>query len=404
MAIAPASVDIERQLRDGVPAAIGVLVRRGTRFADAEDAVQDAVTIALETWPERGIPDHPIGWLVRVAQRRVIARHRSDTARHRREQLVISWSSLPAEPASTDDDSLTLLFLCCHPALPVASAIALTLRAVGGLTTREIASGLLQSEATVAQRISRAKATISRSNEPFRRPTPGQIDGRLPGVLHTIYLIFNEGHAASSGPILDRPDLAAEALRLARNLHQALPPHAEATGLLALLLLTHARQATRTNLDGELVPLDRQDRRVWNRPMITEGLRLLTTALGHHQVGDYQLQAAIAAVHDEAPTYAETNWQELRALYNILAARRDNPIVRLNRAIAIAHTDGPEQALREIDDLADRLADHHRYHAALGYLHDLVGDRTTARGYYAQAARLATNEPERRYLRRKACS
>jgi predicted RNA polymerase sigma factor len=297
-----------------------------------------------------------------------------------------------------------LLFLCCHPALPAPSAIALTLRAVGGLTTREIADALLQSEATVAQRISRAKATINRSAEPFRRPPPDLVDDRLPIVLQTVYLIFNEGHAASAGPILDRPDLAQEAIRLARDLHGHLPGHPEAAGLLALLLLTHARRAARTTADGELVPLDEQDRRRWDRPMTTEGLQLLTAALAHHRLGDYQLQAAIAAVHDQAPTYAETDWQELRALYDVLAARTDNPIVRLNRVVTIAHTDGPEDALREIGTLAASLADHHRYHATLGYLHDLAGDHTAARSAYADAARLAANEPERRFLSRKAGS
>lgn len=396
--------DVEQLLRDAGPAALGVLLRRGDRFADAEDAVQDAVLIALDSWPGRGVPDRPVGWLVRVAQRRLIDRHHRDTARRRREALVGSWSTLPSEPVVAEDDSLALLFLCCHGALNPSAAIPLTLRAVGGLTTREIADALLQTETTIAQRISRAKASITRSGEPFRRPPSDLIDDRLPAVMQIIYLIFNEGHAATSGPRLVRTDLADEAIRLARLLHERLPRHPEADGLLALLLLTDARRAARAAASGELVPLDQQDRGLWNRPMIAEGLALLTAALAHHTMGDYQLQAAIAAVHDQAPTYAATNWIQLQALYNLLAQRSDNPLVLLNRAIAVAHIDGPAAALGEMDALATSLAEHHRYHATVGYLHDMAGNRDAARHAYDTAARLATNEPERRYLRGKAGS
>ena len=398
---AVAASQIDRLVREIAPAALGVLLRRGDRFADVEDAVQDALILAAESWPTRGVPDRPVGWVVRVAQRRLVDRHRRDTARRRRESLVASWSQRPTEPTVADDDTLALLFLCCHPALSPPAAIPLTLRAVGGLTTREIADALLHTEATIAQRISRAKATIDGSGEAFRRPPPDLIDTRLPAVMQIVYLIFNEGHAATSGAQLTRTDLADEAVRLARELHERLPDQPEATGLLALLLLTDARRAARTTDDGELVPLDQQDRALWNRPMITEGLTLLTAALALHAMGDYQLQAAIAAVHDQAPSYSATNWTELRVLYDLLAMRSDDPLVRLNRAVVVAHTDGPEVALREIESLAGPLADHHRFHATVGYLRDLAGDRSEARDAYSMAARLATNEPERRYLQRK---
>lgn len=398
--------DVDVLLRDAAPAVLGVLLRRGERFADAEDAVQDALLVAVDSWSRGGIPERPIGWLVRVAGRRLIDLHHRDTARRRREALAGSWSAMkPSEPVVSEDDSLALLFLCCHRALNPSAAIPLTLRAVGGLTTRQIADALLQPEATIAQRISRAKASITRSPEPFHRPPPDLIDERLPAVMQIIYLIFNEGHAATSGHQLGRADLTDEAIRLARMLHERLGgpgDHPETTGLLALLLLTDARRPARTSADGDLISLDQQDRRLWNQPMILEGLRLLTSALARQAMGDYQLQAAIAAVHDQAPTYADTNWAQLLALYNLLARRSDNPFVRLNRAVAVAHTDGPDVALHEIDALGPSLADHHRYHATLGYLHELAGRREAAGEAYANAARLAKNEPERRYLQAKA--
>ena len=394
--------DVQQLLRDAGPAALAVLLRRGERFADAEDAMQDALLVALDSWTTRGVPERPIGWLVRVAGRRLIDRHHQDTARRRRESLVASWSSMPDEPAAADVDSLALLFLCCHDGLNSSSAVPLTLRAVGGLTTREIADALLLSEATVAQRISRAKAVISASAEPFRRPPPDLVDDRLPAVMQIIYLIFNEGHAATRGPRLTRSDLADEAIRLARLLHDRLVDHPETSGLLALMLLTDARRSARATTAGDLVPLDQQDRRLWDRGMIAEGVDLLTSALAHHSMGAYQLQAAIAAVHDQAPSYAATNWNQVRALYNLLVQRSDNPLVRLNRVVAVAHTDGPEVARRELDSLVDTLAGHHRFHATAGYLYDMIGDRPEAQLAYLEAARLATNEPERRYLRAKA--
>jgi RNA polymerase sigma factor (sigma-70 family) len=397
-----ATSEIERLLRDAAPDALGALLRRGERFADAEDAVQDAILVALRSWPTRGVPDRPVGWVVRVAQRRLIDQHHRDTARRRREALVASWAALPSDPEESEDDSLALLFLCCHDSLAPSAAIPLTLRAVGGLTTREIAAALLLPEATIAQRISRAKASITRSEEPFRRPPPDLIDDRLPAVMQVVYLIFNEGHTATSGPRVNRTDLTDEAIRLARRLHERLPGQPETNGLLALLLLTDARRPARNSVNGELVPLDQQDRRLWSRPMIVEGLNLLTAALTHHSAGEYQLQAAIAAVHDQAPSYAVTDWTQLRALYNQLAQRGDNPLVRLNRAVAVAHTDGPKAAQREIDALGASLADNHRYHATVGYLHELAGEHGAAKHAYSKAACLAVNEPERRYLQRKA--
>lgn len=396
--------EIERLLRDAAPDALGALLRRGERFADAEDAVQEAVLVALGSWPTRGVPDRPVGWLVRVAQRRLIEQHHRDSARRRREALVASWAALPSDPEESEDDSLALLFLCCHDSLAPSAAIPLTLRAVGGLTTREIADALLLTEATIAQRISRAKAAITRSAEPFRRPPPDLIDDRLPVVMQVIYLIFNEGHTATSGPEVNRTDLADEAIRLARQLHERLPEQPETSGLLALLVLTDARRPARNLDNGDLVPLDQQDRRMWNRRMIVEGLNLLTAALTQHSMGEYQLAAAIAAVHDQAPSYASTNWTQIRALYNQLAQRGDNPLVRLNRAVAIAHTDGPKAAQGEMDALGESLIDNHRYHATVGYLHELAGEHSAAKVAYGKAALLAANEPERRYLQGKARS
>jgi len=381
---------------------LAALLRRGHSFADAEDAVQDAVVMAVESWLIRGTPDRPVGWIVRVAQRRLIDRHRQDAARRDREAVVASWSQVPLEPTPSEDDSLALLFLCCHEALTPAAAIPLTLRAVGGLTTTEIADALLQPEATIAQRISRAKATIARSGASFSPPPADLIDDRLPAVMQVIYLIFNEGHAAARGPHLTRTDLADEAIRLARQLHGRVSDQPEIAGLLALMLLTNARRATRSTQGGELVPLDEQDRALWDRQMITEGLSLLTAALGRHAMGDYQIQAAIAAVHDQAPSYAATNWTELRALYNLLIQRSDNPFVRLNRAVAVAHTDGPEVALREVVALREPLAGHHRYHATIGYIHELAGRQHEARAAYESAANMAPSETERRYLCSKA--
>jgi len=393
---------VEGHLRSSLPDALTVLLRRGERFADAEDAVQEAALVALDTWRTRGLPDNPVGWLVRVAHRRLIDQHHRDTARRRRESLVASWAIPPSEPEVFKDDSLALLFLCCHNSLTPSAAIPLTLRAIGGLTTREIGQALLIPETTAAQRISRAKASITRSNEPFRRPPPNLIDDRLPAVMQIIYLIFNEGHAATSGSTMMRTDLADEAIRLARQLLERLPDQPEASGLLALLLLSDARRPARLAANGDLVPLDQQDRSLWNRTMIIEGLNLLTRSFDLHSMGEYQLQAAIAAVHDQAPTYEQTNWAQLRAIYNQLTLRSDNPLVRLNRVVAIAHCDGPATVQEEMAVLRDSLDSNHRYFATLGYLHEMANEPDAARRAYAAAAPLATNEPERRYLLRKS--
>jgi RNA polymerase sigma factor (sigma-70 family) len=389
-------------LRDSAPRALAALLRRGEHFADAEDAVQEAVMVALDSWTLDGVPDRPVGWIVRVAQRRLIDQHHRDTARRRRESLVTSWAALPNEPDVSDDDALMLLFLCCHESLTPSAAIPLTLRAVGGLTTREIADALLVPEATIAQRISRAKSSITRSKEPFRRPPPDLLDVRLPAVMQVIYLIFNEGYAATSGSRLIRTDLADEAIRMARQLSERLPEQPEAAGLLALLLLTDARRLARIGVDGDLAPLDKQDRTLWNRSMIVEGLNLLTAALLHHEVGEYQLQASVAAVHDQASSFESTDWSQLRAIYDQLALRSDNPLVLLNRAVVIAHTDGPGAAQIEIAALGDSLSENHRYFATLAYLHEMAGEQEAARRAYGDAARLAMNEPERRYLQRMA--
>ena len=309
---------------------------------------------------------------------------------------------IPTEPVISDDDPLALIVLCCHPAITPASAVPLTLRAVGGLTTREIADALLQPEATVAQRISRAKATIARSGERFGSLAGGELDARLAAVLQIVYLIFNEGHVAATGAALTRADLCDEAIRLARQLHDARPADPEVSGLLALLLLTDARRLGRTDDAGDLVTLDEQDRSRWDRARVTEGLQVLTPALRQHHFGEYQLLACIAALHDQAPTYEATDWVRISALYDLLVRRTDNPIGALNRVVAIAHARSTDEAWHALDALAASLADHHRYHAVRGYLHDLDGERDAARDVYAEAAGSAANEPEGRYLRRKA--
>ncbi len=393
---------IEGLLRDTAPSALAILLRRGERFADAEDAVQEAVLVALEAWSTRGVPDRPVGWMVRVAQRRLIDQHHRDSARRRREVLAASWAARESEPAVDEDDSLALLFLCCHSSLTPNGAIPLTLRAVGGLSTREIADALLVPEATIAQRISRAKASITRSGEPFRLPSTDLIDDRLASVMQVIYLIFNEGHVATSGPSLIRTDVADEAIHLARQLHERLPDEPEVSGLLALLLLTDARRLARVDAGGDLIPLDRQDRRLWDRAKIDEGVGLLHFSLAHHALGDYQLQASIAAVHDRATSFDSTDWWQLRALYDELVRRGDNPIVRLNRVVAVAHTDGPRAAQLELDSLAASLIENHRFFATSAYVHELAGELDKSRCAYADAARLATNDTERRYLQAKA--
>jgi RNA polymerase sigma factor (sigma-70 family) len=384
-------------LRDLGPRALGAIVRRYGHFADAEDAVQEALLAAATTWPADGTPDNPLAWLIRVASRKMADQYRSDEARRRREELAASWSLVPAEPVPAHDDTLTLMLMCCHPALSPGVAIPLTLRAVGGLTTREIAAAFLVPEATMAQRISRAKAKLKGFDEPFILP-PGGGGERLRPVLHVLYLIFNEGYAASDGPDLARTDLSGEAVRLARGVHAALPEDTEVTGLLALMLLTDARRPARTGPGGELVPLEAQDRARWDRRLITEGLTLLTAALRQGEPGEYQLLAAIAALHDQAASYAGTDWPRILALYNRLDALTGNPMVALNRAVAIAMAQGPDAGLTLLDGLAGQLGDHHRLHSVRAHLLEQAGDTGGAIAEFEAAAARTTNLRERDYL------
>ena len=381
-------------LRELGPRALAAVARRYGHFADAEDAVQEALLAAATTWPAGGTPDNPLAWLIRVASRKMADQYRSDEARRRREEIAASWSLIPHEPVPAYDDTLTLMLMCCHPALSPGAAIPLTLRAVGGLTTREIAAAFLVPEATMAQRISRAKARLKGLDEPFTLPPPGGGD-RLRSVLHVLYLIFNEGYAASDGPDLARTDLSGEAVRLARGLHAALPRDAEVTGLLALMLLTDARRPARTGPGGELVPLEDQDRARWDRRLITEGLNLLTGALRQGQPGEYQLQASIAALHDQAPSHAGTDWARILALYDRLDRLTGNPMVTLNRAVATAMADGPGAGLALLDRLGDRLGDHHRLHSVRAHLLAQAGDTGGAIAEFEAAAARTTNLRER---------
>ena len=392
----------EGLLRELAPRVLGAVVRRYGDFADAEDAVQEALLAAATTWPADGEPDNPLAWLIRVASRRMVEQFRRDDARRRREDLAASWSLAPADAPSGQDDSLILIFMCCHPSLTPAAAIPLTLRAVGGLTTREIASAFLVPEATMAQRISRAKATIKASNESFSLPSADERAERLRSVLHVLYLLFNEGYATSSGPDLARSDLSGEAIRLARGVHAALPEDPEVTGLLALMLLTDARRPARTNDAGELVPLAEQDRSLWDRGLIAEGVALITEALRRGQVGEYQAQAAIAAVHDQAARYTDTNWSEIVALYRLLERMTGNPMVTLNRAVATAMAQGPQAGLALLDGLGEQLGDHHRLHSVRAHLLELDGDTETAIVEFRAAAARTANAREQQYLTTQA--
>ena len=388
------------------------MVRRFRDFAAAEDAVQEALIAAARQWPEQGVPDNPRAWLIQVASRRMTDQLRADLARRRREAVVVMQTPLdeqvalpPGEAVVTDrDDTLILLFMCCHPALTRPSAVALTLRAVGGLTTAEIARAYLVPEATMAQRISRAKQKIKSSGVPFRMPVEGERAERLGSVLHVLYLIFNEGYASSSGPTLQRTDLSNEAIRLTRAVHNLLPQDGETAGLLALMLLTDARRRARTDADGELVPLAEQDRTLWDRRAIEEGTALITRTLSKGSVGAYQLQAAIAAVHDEAARAGDTDWPQILALYGLLKRMSDNPMVTLNHAIAAAMVHGATTGLELLQplDADERLAGHYRLDAVRGHLLEMAGDREAAIARYRAAAARTTSIPERNYLTGKA--
>ncbi|HEX2344938.1 MAG TPA: sigma-70 family RNA polymerase sigma factor [Vicinamibacterales bacterium] len=400
----------ESLLRELAPQVLGAVVRRFRDFAAAEDAVQEALIAAARQWPEEGVPDNPRGWLIQVASRRMTDQLRADLARRRRETIVVMQTPNEVVPSpDTDDvteqdDTLILLFMCCHPALTRPSAIALTLRAVGGLTTREIARAYLVPEATMAQRISRAKQTIKSSGVPFRMPTDGERAEHLGAVLHVLYLIFNEGYTSSAGTHLHRTDLSNEAIRLTRAVHNLLPRDAEVTGLLALMLLTDARRAARTDADGQLIPLAEQDRTLWNRETIAEGTALVTRALSKGSVGSYQVQAAIAALHDEAARAEDTDWPQILALYGLLKKMSDNPMVTLNHAIAAAMVHGPAAGLDLLKplDRDERLAGHYRLDAVRAHLLEMAGDRDAAVARYREAARKTTNIPERNYLMTKA--
>ncbi|MFK0175092.1 RNA polymerase sigma factor [Streptomyces xanthochromogenes] len=401
---------VEDLLRTLAPQVVGVLTRRWGDFAAAEDAVQEALLDAATQWPAEGVPRNPRGWLVQVAGRRMTEQVRSEQARRRREELVAG--QVPADRRSApgadttdegaDDDTLALLFLCCHPVLSSASAIALTLRSVGGLTTGEIAAAFLVPEATMGQRISRAKQRIKASGVPFRMPDATHWPARLDAVLHVLYLIFNEGYVTSTGPELRRVELSQEAIRLTRAVHALLPDDAEVTGLLALMLLTEARGPARTGPDGELVPLAEQDRSRWDTGAIAEGIGLITAALPRGPVGPYQVQAAIAAVHDEAPTAAATDWPQILALYGVLSRISDNPLITLNRAVATAMVHGPAAGLALLADPPPALVGHHRLHAVRAHLHELAGDREAAVADYRAAAHRTASLPERHHLSLRA--
>jgi RNA polymerase sigma factor (sigma-70 family) len=401
----PLDPPIEHLLRELTPQVLGVVVRRFRDFAAAEDAVQEASLAAALQWPRDGLPENPRAWLTQVAFRRMTDHIRSESARRRRESeaaLEMDQLAPPADAAREpdQDDTLILLFMCCHPALTPASAIALTLRAVGGLTTAEIAHAFLVPEPTMAQRISRAKQSIQDSRIPFQLPTTEERAQRLRAVLHVLYLIFNEGYTSSVGPHLRRADLSREAVRLTRILRQLQPDDTEVAGLLALMLLTDARRLARTGAEAELIPLAQQDRTLWDRQQIAEGVALLSATLPKGAVGPYQLQAAIAAVHDEAARAEETDWRQILALYDLLGRMSDNPMVALNRAIAAAMVHGATKGLELLDALKTdaRLADHHRVDAVRAHLLELAGDRQAAVRHYRAAAAKTANLPERNYL------
>jgi RNA polymerase sigma factor (sigma-70 family) len=395
-------------LRNLAPQVLGVVVRRFGDFAASEDAVQEALIAAAEQWPDAGVPESPRAWLVHVAARRITDHVRAEVARRRREAIVASLIPAEAqlaleEDGGAHDDTLEMFFMCCHPALSPSSAIALTLRAVGGLTTAEIATAFLVPEATMAQRISRAKQSLASSSTPIERladVSPEERASRVRAVAHVLYLIFNEGYVASGGDSLVRTDLANEAIRLARVLRRLVPDDTEVAGLLALMLLTDARRAARTGPAGELVPLDEQDRGLWDGAAVAEGAAILAETLPRGAVGPYQLQAAIAAVHDEAPSADATDWPQILGLYGVLRRMADNPMAALSEAIATAMVHGPRAGLARIDAIAGdaRLAEHHRLHAARAHLLERAGDRDAALEAYRRAASLATSTAERDYL------
>jgi RNA polymerase sigma factor (sigma-70 family) len=403
MAVIP--IEVEDLLRRLTPQVLGAVVRRFGHFDLAEDATQEALVAATTQWPRDGLPRDPRAWLITVASRRLTDLLRAEQSRRRREEKLAQWAVTEVgvqqaddREASGTDDTLVLLFMCCHPSLPAASQIALTLRAVGGLSVTEIARALVTSEQTVTRRITRAKQSIKDSGVPFALPSGGA--GRLDSVLRVLYLIFNEGYASTAGTQLLRADLADEAIRLARILHAILPDDSEVTGLLALMLLVHARHRARTGPDGALIPMAEQDRARWDRAAIEEGVALITAALPRGPTGPYQLQAAIAAVHDEASSAETTDWAQITALYEVLLRVDDNPVVALNHAVAVSMVSGPGPGLELLRRLESdpRMAGHRRFHAVRAHLLERHGDPAAALAAYQAAARHATNAQQQRYL------
>ena len=398
--------EIEGLLRTLAPAVLGPLVRRYGGFDTCEDAVQEALLAAARQWPAEGVPENPRGWLATVAARRRIELLRADTARARREQAAAALEPPDPAPALGADDTLTLLMLCCHPALSRPSQVALTLRAVGGLRTAEIGRAFLVPESTIGQRISRAKARIKAEGARFRDPPPEDRSERLAAVLEVLYLIFNEGYTASEGDALHRVELTAEAIRLTRQLHDEVPRDdpqtGEVAGLLALMLLTDARRPARQDDEGRLVPLAEQDRARWDAAAIAEGTALLAATLVAYPIGRYQAQAAIAAVHAEARRAEDTDWPQILALYGVLTALAPGPVVTLNEIVAIAMVDGPQEALARLAAAEPALAGYHRVDAVRAHLLEQAGDGDAARACYRRAAELTLSVPERQYLLARA--
>ena len=405
---------IEGLLRELAPQVLGVVMRRYRDFYAAEDAVQEALLPAATVWPRDGMPESPRAWLVQVAFRKLTDEHRAAVARRRREETVgkeqerehIETAEVgdPFDHLADEDDALVLLFMCCHPSLTPPSAIALTLRAVGGLTTAEIARAFMVPLATMAQRISRAKETVRESGVPFEKPSASEWSARLAQVLHVLYLVFNEGYTSTVGPDLNRPELADEAIRLARLVHELRPDEGEVAGLLALMLLTDARRAARTSSSGDAIPLDEQDRSLWDAKAIDEGVALVTNAMSKAAIGPYQLQAAIAAIHDESKSADATDWAQIFALYGLLEKMSDNPMVSLNRTVAQAKVHGAASALARLKELErdPRLAESHRVDAVRAHLLEMAGDHAGAMAAYRASASRTTNIPEQKYLLARA--
>jgi RNA polymerase sigma-70 factor, ECF subfamily len=398
---ADAGIDIEHVFRTEYGRVVSVLVRTFGDIDVAEEAVQDAFAVAVDRWPSSGAPPSPSGWIITTARNKAIDRLRRESSRDDRQAqaMLLHARGEPIEEGAVKDDRLRLIFTCCHPSLAVPSQVALTLRLLGGLTTAEIAKAFLVPEPTMAQRLVRAKAKIRDAGIPYRVPYEADLPERLRPVLTVVYLIFNEGHAPSSGDRLVREDLCAEAIRLGRLLAELMPDEPEVMGLLALMLLTESRRETRTTPDGNLVLLADQDRRRWDRELIAEGQAIVRACLRRNRPGPYQLQAAINAVHSDAPTAAETDWRQILRLYQQLMAMDPSPVVALNRAVAVAEVEGPDAALVLVDELP--LEGFHVFHAIRAELLSRLGRDEEADEEYERAIRSAVNEPERVLLERK---